>query len=120
MVDIDILAEWGNIKLEMIPESDFGSSMLSNRTVPVIKNTLEVWKPHKDSNQLDMLEDKMIEQNNYHHIIQETHIQDISKEKKYIIWYQFSGADEKPQVAGVGKTRNEARLNAILNYIEIR
>ena len=67
------------------------------------------WQPHKDSNQLDMLEDKMIE---------EAKIMQISiylyEAKKIEVHYVIEGRF----ICGAGKTKNEARLDAILNYIE--
>ena len=99
------LAEWAGINIKQLPLA-----------FP--------FEPHKDSNQLDMLEDKMIE--------------DIYRAVDYsrcvnIEIYFDTGGFVNPKVRvfvvdrdsredfserGIGKTKNEARLNAILNYVE--
>ena len=75
---------------------------------------LPLWQPHRDSNQLDMLEDKMIEEIETLDSI-EWCIDDIEGCEEWAVIYQ-----DNFQVfaQGIGKTKNEARLDAILNYIE--
>lgn len=75
---------------------------------------IEFWfKPHKDSNQLDMLEDKMIENKKVKIIITKFEITILYQ------CYELMSDMEMPLLtSGTGKTKNEARLNAILNYVE--
>ncbi len=72
---------------------------------------LPLWHPHQDSNQLDMLEDKMLKEN-------ELPIW-ITMGYKVNNWIVNYAVEQKAiYVNGLGKTKNEARLNAILNYVE--
>ena len=68
------------------------------------------WQPHKDSNQLDMLEDKMIEEAGYYAIAFN------KKDNGWVCSYMNPKTIEG--TIDNGKTKNEARLNAIVNYIE--
>ncbi len=73
------------------------------------------FKPYKNSNQLDMLEDKMWQG------LDSTYIK-ISYGSMYLVSYikvkRWGGEEFEEQISyGYGKTKNEARLNAILNYI---
>ena len=71
------------------------------------------WQPDKDSNQLDMLEDKMIEELETLDSI-EWAIDNIEGVDDWAVIYQ-----DNFQVftQGYGKTKNGARLDAIINYI---
>ena len=98
--DLQILAEWLGLKWKS----------------PLIND----WEPHLDSNQLDMLEDKMIEELDIVRIEvnkcfgggwKAMYLNEIPYEEK-IGYYSDVVAVEK------GKNKNEARLNAILNYVE--
>ena len=73
------------------------------------------WNPLEDSNQLDMLEDKMIEEAKInkitHSFFHETQV------GEWLVEY-WNVDKEKRIIAGTGKTKNEARLNAIIKYVE--
>ena len=77
--------------------------------------------PHKDSNQLDMLGDKLWEDFNVEYMkIKNTptaFIADYYKKYKTYSLFKKSVPSERI-ISGRGKTKNEARLNAILNYVE--
>ncbi len=110
------LAEWYGLKFithvngyeyKGVPAYNTGEGQYLN---------LAIWQPHKDSNQLDMLEDKMIEECEF--IRMRLFIDKQPNGKTY---YQAQHFHYKPgclYLIGDGKTKNEARLNAILNYIE--
>ncbi len=84
-------------------------------TIPVNLLINNGWNPFLDSNQLDMLEDKMIEEAKISKIVLSFFHE--TKNGEWLIEY-WCLSMEKRITAGQGKTKNEARLNAILNYIE--
>ena len=73
---------------------------------------VDYWQPHKDSNQLDMLEDKMIKEYNIYKFI----VWDREEDERMRVYYYGRYMDL--EIRGIGETKNEARLNAILNYVE--
>jgi len=68
------------------------------------------FEPDKDSNQLDMLEDKVIQESEYNGIYL------CPKEKGWNCSYCIRNTPHF--IEADGKTKNEARLNAIYNYIK--
>jgi len=72
--------------------------------------TNEKFNPDSDSNQLDMLEDKFMEEIDCHAMIY--NVEEMRAEYDY--WLE----DEPLAYVGKGKTKNEARLNAIINYVK--
>ncbi len=114
------LAKWGGVRLMTLEDETLAVA------IPFQVNDLEgnlphkLWQPHVDSNQLDMLEDKMIK---------ETDVARIEITLRFGGYYVAQYWDEKRIgepfhfesdliTSGKGKTKNEARFNAILNYIE--
>jgi hypothetical protein len=65
-----------------------------------------------DSRPIDMLEDKMIEELN----VDQYYWLSDSGRTKFII--KFTSNDYQTMHEGRGKTKNLARLNAIINYVE--
>ena len=112
--DLKILAEWyGYKKNEIVKVEDYGIG---------IKDCFP-FRPHEDSNQLDMLEDKMIEgiQNKYEQRICIKIINNYGKKEFiYIItlYPEDSESSDRHILVSIGKTKNEARLSAILNYVK--
>ena len=83
-----------------------------------------VWcMPQKDSNQLDMMEDKMIEELSNYELCKNLSggfrldIIIYIGNNTTLIQYMPSNR-HSVFIEGVGKTKNKARLNAILNYVE--
>jgi len=75
---------------------------------------LAVWQPHKDSNQLDQLEDKMAEE------LGRLELDLASDGARGIVIARHCYVKDGiiVHITAEGKTKNEARLNAILNYVE--
>ena len=116
------LAEWyGEIKNNMLYKDRLIIAHLHNCLDVTKIATYPIWQPHKDSNQLDMLGDKLWEDFNveYMKIINTptAFIADYYKKYKTYSLFKKSVPSERI-ISGRGKTKNEARLNAILNYIE--
>ena len=105
------LAKWANIRLMVLEDKTLAVAIPYQ--INELKGNLpdKLWQPHKNSNQLDMLEDKMIEGMGVERIeLQPT-------EESWLVDYEYNfGAGF---VSAEGKTKNEARLNAILNYVEV-
>lgn len=78
--------------------------------------TNEKFNPDSDSNQLDMLEDKMIKElrvfDECPFYLDFTYYQD------GLIGVAYKNYVRKRFAKGEGKTKNEARLNAIINYVK--
>ena len=113
-------------QLKLLAEWYYGEGIIVcsfNNDILRINNGLDNdvnFVPHKDSNQLDMLEDKMIKELNkkYERPIQIT-ITCGRLGTAYFIRYFVSelNGDDRFYLEDEGKTKNEARLNAILNYV---
>jgi len=76
---------------------------------------IENWQPHKDSNQLDMLEDKMIEELRVKHKTPVNLSVGVYRDNsKWLcqLHNEFYNSEIE------GKTKNEARLNTVFNYIK--
>ncbi len=105
---LKLLAEWYGLKLR--------GELPFLHITDGIDSATTYWQPHIDSNQLDMLEDRMI----VSFPIWQLTIWRNSKDHLYHIWYEYKkqpgGRDEF--IKGKGKTKNEAKLNAIISYVE--
>ena len=73
------------------------------------------WRPNEDSNQLDLLEDKL--KYKIINIVKNEESIDLNvKIRKFDCYYLLDDKDNL--ICGTGKTKNEARLDAILNYVQ--
>lgn len=74
--------------------------------------------PYLDSNHLDMLEDKMLDECAIE-LLEIERGGNINEHKFVLVrGYATFNSEQKLLVDGKGKTKNEARLNAILNYVK--
>jgi len=112
----------GNLTVDVVMGYLYEQGMLANQvdrkiTDPLYRKVFckeEDWQPHINSNQLELLEEKMIKEAKIETVIISIFIDEIWAE-------YYSGNLYTNQVRiskGVSKTKNEARLNAILQYIE--
>ncbi len=112
------LAEWYYKKGAALLNPSTNDRYLNVQESPTMMGGWIKFQPHKDSNQLDQLEDKMIKElkikmdNNLLQYSMFFH----NEQNEYDAHYYNN--DEPYNLFGKGKTKNEARLNAILNYME--
>lgn len=97
------LADFGGVEIRNIIGTGF---ICNEKNLGDVDWNYDFWQPHLDSNQLDLLEDKMIESE-----IGEMEIY-FYDDNVEVVYYGSEG------ILGYGKTKNEARLNAIINYVE--
>jgi len=122
--ELKLLAEWYGYKTTPIKDGrkiawylveDMGIKNEHKRRIH--------WMPDKDSNQLDMLEDKMVSEFVEKYSPHKGHIKSeisyFGKKVKCGILFVGDGdlGTWGKYAEGLGKTKNEARLNAILNYV---
>ncbi|GJQ43974.1 MAG: hypothetical protein JETCAE03_34720 [Ignavibacteriaceae bacterium] len=108
--DKKILAEW--FGLEVLPKNLWhDKNLMTLKRDFWDKAKSGYWQPESNSNQLNMLEDKFMEEIDCHAMIY--NVEEMRAEYDY--WLE----DEPLAYVGKGKTKNEARLNAILVPFEM-
>lgn len=109
---LKLLAEWGYKKGATLLPPSTNEDYLNVQEKPSMMGGWIKFRPHIDSNQLDMLEDKMLLEVTQHGVV------------NIIYWYRkYSGKymwkySCAGYIEGEGETKNEARLNAITQYVE--
>lgn len=117
------LAEWYGLELRThsnknfqilnAKEKNFGFKSGDTFTYPIY------FMPDRDSNQLDMLEDKMIQELDEFLYCEIGMTENDASFGWWCIYYGKEGMlGKKVTIDAGGKTKNEARLNAIINYVE--
>ena len=112
------LAIWYYDDVDLIVHEGFQPNSMIVENVEKRKCYTEYWKPHVDSTQLDMLEDKMVAElrkNNQWQI----HLQIECFVTGWFCCRVLNVPDKRVLVCGDnGKTKNEARLSTVVNYLK--
>ena len=104
------LAEWYGLELKgsKTPYIEFPDKDNPKITVA------DIWQPDTDSNQLDLLEDKMVKELGR----LEMQLASDGAMGMVLCWHSYIQDGVAKEIKGKGKTKNEARLNAIYNYVK--